>query len=79
MSCCNKASKSSNLVLISTDVMPIAFDELASSPLSSEISIAKENRLSGESCSCKRKKMSYLKLSIDNAKSDGLGISLASR
>jgi len=35
--------------------MPTAREELASSPSSSEISIAKENRLSGESCSRKGK------------------------
>jgi len=56
--------------LISPDVIPTAFEELASSPSSSEMSIAKENRLSGESCSWIRKKISYPKLSIDNAKSD---------
>jgi hypothetical protein len=49
--------------------MPTAFEELASSPLSSEMSIAKENRLSVESCSWKRKKISYSKLSVDSVKS----------
>ena len=51
VSCCNRASKSSNFDLISTDAIPTAREELASSPSSSEISIAKENRLSEESCS----------------------------
>ena len=60
-------------------MLPIAIEELASSPSSSEISIAKENRLSRESRSCRRKKINYPKLSIDNAKSDELGNSLASR
>jgi hypothetical protein len=40
-----------NFALISADVIPTAREELASSPSSSEISMAKENRLSGESCS----------------------------
>jgi hypothetical protein len=65
--------------LISADVIPTAVEEHASSPSSSEISIAKENRLSGECCSWKRKKMSYPKLSIDNTKSDKSGDLLASR
>jgi hypothetical protein len=37
--------------LTSADVIPIAREELASSPSSSEMSMAKENKLSGESCS----------------------------
>jgi hypothetical protein len=64
--------------LISADVIPSAFEELASSPLSLEMSIAKENKLSGESCSWKKKKICYPKLSIDDAKfnkSDDLLIS----
>jgi len=39
------------LALISADVMPTVWEELASSPSSSEMSMAKEKRLSGESCS----------------------------
>jgi hypothetical protein len=65
--------------LISADVIPTAVEELASSPSSSKMSIAKENRLSGESSSWKRKKMSYPKLSINDAKSDKSGDLLASR
>jgi len=60
-------------------VIPTAYEELASSPSSSEISIAKENRLSGQSCSWKRKKISYSKLSVDSTKSGELGDLLASR
>jgi len=36
---------------LSADEIPTAREELASSPSSSEISMAKENKLSGESCS----------------------------
>jgi hypothetical protein len=56
--------------LISTDAIPSANEELYSLPSSSEMSMAKENKLSGESCSWKKKKISYPRLSIDNAKSD---------
>jgi len=41
--------------LISADEITTAREELASSPSSSEISMAKENRLSGESYSWERK------------------------
>ena len=51
----SRASRSSSLVLSSADEIPTAWEELASSPSSSEISIAKENKLSRESCSWKRK------------------------
>jgi len=51
-------------------MIPTAFEELSSSPSSSEMSIAKENRLSRESCSWKRKKISHPKSSINNAKSN---------
>ena len=51
----SRASKSSSFALISADEIPIAWEELASSPSSLEISMAKENRLSGESGSWKRK------------------------
>jgi hypothetical protein len=44
------------LDLISTDIVPSAREELASSPSSSETSMAKENRLFGESCSGKEEK-----------------------
>ena len=57
------------MVLISADAMPTAFEELASSSLSSEMSIAKENRLSGESCSWKKKTISYSKLSVGSVNS----------
>ena len=57
VSYCNRASKSSSLDLISADAIPSAIEELASSPSSSEMSMAKENRLSGESCSWKQEKM----------------------
>jgi len=46
-----EADTSSNFALISADEIPIAREELASSPSSSEMSMAKENKLSGESCS----------------------------
>jgi len=46
--------------------MPTAFEELASSPSSSDMSTAKKNRLSGESCAWKRKKTSYPKLTMQN-------------
>jgi hypothetical protein len=39
------------LDLTSADAVPSASVELASSPSSSETSMAKENKLSGESCS----------------------------
>ena len=45
VSCCNRASKSSSLDLISADAIPSAVEVLASSPLSSEMSMAKENKL----------------------------------
>jgi hypothetical protein len=38
-------------------MVPNAREELASSPSSSETSIAKENKLSGESCSCEIKRI----------------------
>jgi hypothetical protein len=57
VSYCNRASKSSSLDLISADAIPSAIEELASSPSSSEMSMAKENRLSGVSCSWKQEKM----------------------
>jgi len=50
VSCCNKASKSSSFVLICADAIPSAIEEHASSPSSSEMSMVKENKLSGESC-----------------------------
>jgi hypothetical protein len=37
--------------LISADIVPSAREELASSPSSSETSMAKENKLFGKSCS----------------------------
>jgi len=43
------------------------------------MSMAKENKLSGESCSWKKKKISYPKLSFDNAKSDRSDDLLVSR
>jgi len=43
------------------------------------MSIAKENKLSGESCSWKKKKISYPKLSIDDAKFDKSDDLLVSR
>jgi hypothetical protein len=42
------------------DIVPNAREELASSPSSSETSIAKENKLSGESCSCEERKLEIL-------------------
>jgi hypothetical protein len=51
VSCCSKFSRASSLDLTSADIAPSASKELASSPSSSETSMAKENRLSGESCS----------------------------
>jgi hypothetical protein len=51
VSCCSKFSRASSLDLTSADIAPSASEELASSPSSSETSMAKENRLSGESCS----------------------------
>jgi hypothetical protein len=51
VSCCNKSRRASNLDLISADIVPSAREELASSPSSSETSMAKENKLFGESCS----------------------------
>jgi len=47
----SRVNRSSSFALISADEILIAWEELASSPSSSEISMAKENRLSGESCS----------------------------
>jgi hypothetical protein len=44
--------------LIYADAIPSANEELASSPSSSEMSKAKENKLSGESCSWKKKRIS---------------------
>jgi len=44
--------------LISADAIPSAIEELASLPSSSEMSMAKENRLSGESFSWEKKKIS---------------------
>jgi len=73
MSCCNRASKSSNMDLISTDVVPSTIQEPASSPSSSEMSMAMENKLSGKSCSWKNKRISYPRLSVNNAKSNRLG------
>jgi hypothetical protein len=67
------------MALISADVIPTACEELASSPSLSEMLIAKENRLSGESYSYKMKKISYSKLSVDNTKSGELDDLLASR
>jgi len=64
--------------LISTDAIPSAIEELASSPSSSEIAMAKENKLSGETCSRKRERISYPGLSVGNAKSDRLGDLLVS-
>jgi hypothetical protein len=51
VSCCNKFRRASSLDLISADIVPSAREELVSSPSSSETSMAKENRLFGESCS----------------------------
>jgi hypothetical protein len=51
VSCYSKFSRASSLDLTSVDIAPSAREELASSPSSSEMSMAKENRLSGESCS----------------------------
>ena len=51
VSYCSKFRRSSNLDLVSADIVPSAREELVSSPSSSETSIAKENRLFGESCS----------------------------
>jgi hypothetical protein len=48
---CSRPNRSSNLDLISADAIPSAKEELASSPSSSEMSMAKENKLSRESCS----------------------------
>jgi hypothetical protein len=45
------------LDLISADAIPSTIEELASSPSSSEMSMVKENRLLGESCSWKQRKM----------------------
>jgi hypothetical protein len=42
---------------VSDDIVPNAREELASSPSSSETSIAKENKLSGESCSYEIKRI----------------------
>jgi hypothetical protein len=50
---------------MSADIVPNAKEELASSPSSSETSIAKENKLSGESCSCEEKEVRDLYLRID--------------
>jgi len=50
-----RADRSASLALISADEIPIAREELASSPSSSKISMAKENRLSRESCFWKGK------------------------
>jgi len=57
------------ITILSADVIPTACEELASSPSSSEMSIAKENRLSRECCSWRRKKISYSKLNINSTKS----------
>jgi hypothetical protein len=51
VSCCSKFSRASSLDLTSTDIVPSASEELASSSSSLETSMAKENKLSGESCS----------------------------
>jgi hypothetical protein len=45
---------------MSTDITPSAREELASSPSSSETSIAKENKLSGKSYSCEEEKKSEI-------------------
>jgi hypothetical protein len=51
VSCCSKFNRASSLDLTSADIGPSASEELAFSPSSSEMSMAKENRLSGESYS----------------------------
>jgi hypothetical protein len=51
VSCCSKFSRASSLDLTSADIIPSASEELASSPSSSETSMAKVNKLFGESCS----------------------------
>ena len=79
VSYCSKFNRSSSLDLISVDAIPSVIEELASSPSSSDMSMAKENKLSGESCSWKKKKISYPKLSFDNAKSDRSDDLLVSR
>lgn len=56
----SRTNKSSSLALISADEIPTAWEELASSPSSSEMSMAKENRLSRESCSWKEIRINYL-------------------
>jgi len=58
--------------LISADAIQSAIEELVSSPSSSEMLMAKENKLSEESCSWGKKRIGYSRLSIDNAKSDRL-------
>jgi hypothetical protein len=50
---------------MSTYIVSNAREELASSPSSSETSIAKENKLSGESCSCEEKEVRDLYPRID--------------
>jgi len=64
--------------LISVDVVPSAIEELASLPSSLEMSMAKENKLSGESYSWRRKRISYPRLSISNAKFGSSGNLLVS-
>ena len=49
VSCCRRFSRASSLDLTSAETVPSASAELISSP--SETSMAKENKLSGESCS----------------------------
>jgi hypothetical protein len=51
VSCCCRFSRASSLDLTSADTIPSASVELASSPLSSETSMTKENKLFEESCS----------------------------
>jgi hypothetical protein len=51
VSCYSRFSRASSLDLTSVDTVPSASVELASSPSSSETSMTKENKLSGESCS----------------------------
>jgi len=59
-----------SLDFIFADVIPSGNEELASSSSSSKMSMAKENKLLGESCSWKKKRISYPRLSIDIAKFD---------
>ena len=56
----SRANRSSSFALIAAKEIPTAWEELSSSPSSSEISMAKENKLFGESCSWRRNEISYL-------------------